>query len=244
LQWSQLLVGLFTVFTALFPILANTSGSFRSLLARASPGRLFVGVAGDLMLLFGDIPRVDIFLAGDALGEGDALGDADDLGDGVLLDADGVLLDAFEAVRRLVGLFKLGDPCGCNPLVPGDLDRVLGEFGIDSKFPLAGGCACPPQQLLSPFFAACEWCISSSDSLSSLLFLYPSGCIRLILLASSPTPMSFSPLKLRFILGEFVLADPMIGLPGAELVRDMLLRLTCTPASTASFPEQVVHLWT
>ena len=29
-------------------------------------------------------------------------------------------------------------------------------------------------------------------------------------------------LKLRFILGEFVLADPMIGLPGAELVRDIL----------------------
>ena len=45
---KYLLVGLFTVFTALFPILANTSGSFRSLLARASPGRLFVGVAGDL----------------------------------------------------------------------------------------------------------------------------------------------------------------------------------------------------
>ena len=45
---KYLLVGLLTVFTALFPILANTSGSFRSLLARASPGKLFVGVAGDL----------------------------------------------------------------------------------------------------------------------------------------------------------------------------------------------------
>jgi hypothetical protein len=96
------------------------------------------------MLLFGDIPRVDIFLAGDALGEGegDALGDVDDLG------------AAFDAVSKLVGLFRLGDPCACNPLVPGDFERLLGEFGMDSMFPLAGGCAgcaCPPQQLLSPF---------------------------------------------------------------------------------------------
>lgn len=214
-------MGLFTVFTALFPILANTSGSFRSLLARASPGRLFVGVAGDLMLLFGDIPLVEIFLAGDALGEGDALGDVDDLGDGVLLAV-------FDAVSRLVGLFKLGEPWAwaSNPLVPGDFERLLGELGMDSVFPLAGGwgCGCPPQQLLSPFFEddMCE-CTSSSDSLSSRLFLYPSGCILLILLASSPTPMSFSPLKLRFILGEFVLADPVIGLLGAELVRDILV---------------------
>jgi len=113
------------------------------------------------MLLFGDIPRVEIFLAGDALGEGDALGDVDDLGDGVLLAA-------FDAVSKLVGRFKLGDACAlggpfcaCNPLVPGDFERLLGELGIDSVlplvgckvvvFPLVGGCACPPQQLLSPF---------------------------------------------------------------------------------------------
>lgn len=150
LQWSQLLVGLLTVFTALFPILANTSGSFRSLLDRASPGRLFVGVAGDLKFLFGDMPRVEIFLAGDALGEGDALGDVEDLGDGVLLAT-------LDAVSKLVGRFKLGEPCACSPLVPGDLERLLGEFGIDKVFPLDGGCACPPQQLLSPFFEDDMW---------------------------------------------------------------------------------------
>lgn len=76
---------------------------------------------------------MDIFLAGEARGDGDALGDADDLGDGVLLAA-------LDAVRRLVGLFMLGDPYGANPLVPGDFDRLLGEFGIDNKFELAGAC--------------------------------------------------------------------------------------------------------
>lgn len=92
-----------------------------------------MGVAGDLRLLFGDNPRLDIFLAGEARGDGDALGDADDLGDGVLRAA-------LEAVRRLVGLFMLGDPYGAKPRVPGDFDRLLGEFGIDNKFELAGAC--------------------------------------------------------------------------------------------------------
>lgn len=221
LQWSQLLVGLLTVFTALFPILANTSGSFKSLLARLSPGRALVGVAGDLRLLFGDAFRAETFLAGDALGEGDARGDAEDLGDGVLRDA-------LEAVNRLVGLFKLGDPCAeedSNPRVPGDFDLFLGELGTDNRFPLFRVGPHPPQQSLSPprFVDAIGLCNSSSDSLSSLLFLYPSCWSLLIRLVSSPTPISFSPLKLRFILGEFVLAWPMMGLPGAELVLDILL---------------------
>jgi len=106
-----------------------------------------VGVAGDLRLLFGDNPRFEIFLAGDARGDGDALGDADDLGDGVLRAA-------LDAVRRLVGLFKFGDPYdGANPRVPGDFERLLGELGIDNKLELAGAqqpLFGPPQQPLSP----------------------------------------------------------------------------------------------
>jgi hypothetical protein len=84
--------------------------------------------------LFGDNPRLDIFLAGEARGEGDALGDVEDLGDGVLRAA-------FDAVKRLVGLFKPGDPCGCKPRPPGDFERLLGEFGIDSKLAVGGWCA-------------------------------------------------------------------------------------------------------
>ena len=44
---SDLLDGLLTVFTALFPIRAKTSGSAR-LTAPPSPARLLVGVPGDL----------------------------------------------------------------------------------------------------------------------------------------------------------------------------------------------------
>lgn len=109
-----------------------------------------MGVAGDLRLLFGDNPRLDIFLAGEARGDGDALGDADDLGDGVLRAA-------LDAVRRLVGLFMLGDPYGANPRVPGDFDRLLGELGIDNKLELAGACVCPPQQPLSPLLLTATW---------------------------------------------------------------------------------------
>ena len=112
------------------------------------------------MDLFGDNPRADIFRAGDALGDGDARGDVADLGDGVLL----AVLDA---VRRLVGLLILGDPGGtCKPLVPGDFDRLRGEFGTDSKFPLEEGWLL--QQPLSPLLDGDEErCISSYDSLSS-----------------------------------------------------------------------------
>lgn len=75
-QWSQFFDGLLTVLTALFPILARTSGSDKLTAPDPpSPGRLLVGVAGDLRVLFGDIPRLDIFLAGEALGDTEALGE-------------------------------------------------------------------------------------------------------------------------------------------------------------------------
>ena len=47
---NDLLDGLLTVFTALFPIRAKTSGS-EILTAPPSPGKLLVGVAGDLQEL-------------------------------------------------------------------------------------------------------------------------------------------------------------------------------------------------
>jgi len=72
---------LFTVLTARFPILAAISGSERSY---CSPGRVLVGVIGDLSDLLGDCPRwVETFLAGEALGEGDGetRGEAEDRGE-------------------------------------------------------------------------------------------------------------------------------------------------------------------
>lgn len=246
---------------ALFPTLANTSGSSNS------PGRLFVGVAGDLKCLFGDNPLVDPVLAGDALEE--AEGDAGDLGEGDLLNVglgpdvrrlvglfilgeaggprpppgdfdlflgefgierelvDGCPNDCDIDVIRLVGLFKLGEP-SCPLFIPGDLDLALGEFGIPRELVDDLTISCPPQHPPpddSNFReVAGELGRDSSDSRSSLLFLNPSGFIFLILLVSSPTPMSFSPRKLLLILGEPVLASPPItGLLGAELVRDILM---------------------
>lgn len=64
-----------------------------------------------------------------------------------------------------------------------------------------------------------RWGEQQSSSRSSLLCLYPSVCSFLTLLVSSPK--SFSPLKLLLILGEFILADPITGLFGAELVLDI-----------------------
>lgn len=112
-QWSQFFVGLLTVFTALFPILARTSGSDK-LTDPPSAGKLFVGVAGDLRVLFGDNPRLETFLAGEALGDTEALGVVDVRGegalDGVLVGVlgDGVLLGelVLATVSRLVGLLR------------------------------------------------------------------------------------------------------------------------------------------
>lgn len=139
-QWSQFFDGLLTVFTALFPIRAKTSGSAR-LTAPPSPGRLLVGGPGDLTLLFGDIPRLDSFRAGEARGDTEALGEAAGRGDGFLegvllgVRGDGVRLEelAPATVSRLVGLFRLGEAVWVlRPRVfPGDLERLRGEPGTD-----------------------------------------------------------------------------------------------------------------
>jgi len=79
-----------------------------------SAGKLFVGVAGDLRVLFGDNPRLETFLAGEALGDTEALGVVDVRGegalDGVLVGVlgDGVLLGelVLATVSRLVGLLR------------------------------------------------------------------------------------------------------------------------------------------
>lgn len=171
---------------------AKTSGSAR-LTAPPSPGRLLVGVPGDLTLLLadGDSPRLDSFRAGEARGDTEALGEAAGRGDGALegvlvgVRGEGVRREELvpATVRRLVGLFRLGEAVWfLRPRVfPGDLERlrgdpgtdrvlrgdtgrenvVLGEPGMDRVFlqPDPGmGRDRPPQQ-------------SSSSSLSSLLCL-------------------------------------------------------------------------
>ena len=111
-----------TVFVALFPTLAKTSGS---VISAVTPGKLWVGVTGDLRinyvgnktalqliitpyltLLLGLFP-LDNCLAGEALGDGEALGEP--LGEGV---PRGVWFGVGDS-----NLFSLG--------TFGDLDRPL-----------------------------------------------------------------------------------------------------------------------
>jgi len=229
LQWSQLLLLLLTVLTALLPILAKTSGSDKLYEPEAiSP----LGVAGDL----GDRPRADTLRPGDARGDGDVDVRGDDRvgvrGEGVLLREPGPEL---ETVNRLVGRLGLGELSAgvARPRVAGDLDRVLGLPGTDSV--VRGDAALEREVFLGDegrdWVPRCRemgepgtvrWWQQSSSSLSSLLFLYPSVCSFLTRFVSSPIPRSFSPLKLLFIFGEFNLAVPITGLFGAEFVLDIL----------------------
>jgi len=239
-QWSQLFDDLLTVFTALFPILASTSGSER-LAGPPSPGKLRVGVAGDLRVIFGDIFRLDVFLAGEALGDTEALGDSSVLGegalDGVLVGVlgDGVLLGelVLATVSRLVGLLRPGEAV-LTAREAGDFERVLGELGTDRAGrgetgrqngvlgePRGDPLGEPGMDRLFLFGTQRPPPQqSSSSSRSSLLCFTPSGWSLLILAEISPK--SFSPLKLLLILGEFILTDPIIGLFGAEFVLDIL----------------------
>jgi len=92
---------------------------------------LFVGVAGDLTALFGLHPLLlDGFLAGDALDESEERGD-------------GLRRDEFPLAggdSRVVGRFMLGEEeeMGVKPRPPGDLERGLGDPGIERL--LAVGC--------------------------------------------------------------------------------------------------------
>jgi hypothetical protein len=240
-QWSQLFDDLLTVLTALFPILARTSGSER-FTEPPSPGKLLFGVAGDLRVIFGDIFRVDIFLAGEALGDTEVLGESTVRGegalDGVLVGVlgDGLLLGelVLATVSRLVGLLRPGEAVWFfTALLPGDFERVLGELGTDRAGrgetgrengvlgePRGEPRGDPGIDRLFLFGRHRPPQQSSSSSRSSLLCFTPSGCNLLILAEISPK--SFSPLKLLLILGEFILTDPIIGLFGAEFVLDIL----------------------
>jgi len=240
-QWSQLFDDLLTVFTALFPILARTSGSER-LAEPPSPGKLLFGVAGDRRVIFGDIFLLDIFLAGETLGDTEALGESTVRGegalDGVLVGVlgDGLLLGelVLATVSRLVGLLRPGEAVWFfTALLAGDFERVLGEVGTDrvgrGETGRENGVLGEPRGeprgdpgidrlvLLGRHRPPQQ---SSSSSRSSLLCFTPSGCNLLILAEISPK--SFSPLKLLLILGEFILTDPIIGLFGAEFVLDIL----------------------
>lgn len=95
-----------------------------------------------LRVLLGDIPRLDIFRAGEALGETEALGEAAGRGegtlDGVLVGVlgDGVRLEelVLATVSRLVGLFRPGEAGRFLTAFwasPGDLERLRGEPGTD-----------------------------------------------------------------------------------------------------------------
>jgi len=175
-----------------------------------------VGVAGDL----GDNPRAETFLAGAGEdlsdGDGEVRGVRDGVrGEGVLFLEAGPVPDT---VRRLVGRLGPGEEAGVGWRLffeaAGDFDLVLGlpgteragrgEEGRDTERGEAG---------------TERWGEQQSSSRSSLLCLYPSVCSFLTLLVSSPK--SFSPLKLLLIRGEFILADPITGLFGAELVLDI-----------------------
>lgn len=176
-----------------------------------------MGVAGDL----GDNPRAETFLAGAgedlSEGDGEVLGVRDGVrGEGVLFLEAG---PCDPTVRRLVGRLGPGEEAGVGWRLrveaAGDLDLVLGEAGTERAGRGDEGRDTERGEPGTERRAGEQ----QSSSRSSLLCLYPSVCSFLTLLVSSPR--SFSPLKLLLILGEFILADPITGLFGAELVLDI-----------------------